>query len=111
MSAERRAEAAGHVRPQIGHRDAAGDVHAAVDQAVDERADDLGAVQDLAVSRARVRRDTIEVHDLTIEQDDRNFRPAFLVNGRTAATGSAFGFTGPPRVKPGLLPHQSESRL
>src|SRR6476469_3370878 len=44
-STERRAEAAGDARAHVGLRRRARDVHAAVDEPVDERANDLRAVE------------------------------------------------------------------
>src|SRR5262245_49280922 len=83
---ERAAEPACHSCAQIGFRSGAGDVHSAVDEAVDQRADDFRAVQHLAVLAADFRRQLIEMEDLTIEEHDRHFRPCFVVNGRPAGT-------------------------
>src|SRR5947208_1227516 len=53
-SAVGRAQPSRDACPEIGFRAAAGDVHAAVDQAVDERADDLGPVEHLAAASTNI---------------------------------------------------------
>lgn len=65
---ERRAEAAGDTRPQVGFRRRCRDVHARIEQAVDQGADDFGAVEDLPVPASNVRGEAIEVEDLAIEE-------------------------------------------
>ena len=71
-------------RAQVGFRPRGRDVHSAVDQSVDQRTDDLGAVQDLAALAADVGREAIEMLDLSIEENDGNFRPGLLVYWRSA---------------------------
>ena len=88
-SAVRRAEPPGDARSQIGFGAGAGDVHAALDQAVDQRADDFRTVHRLAVFCAHVFREAIEIVNLAIEQDDRHLRPRFVVHGRPPGTGLA----------------------
>ena len=82
----RRAEAARDARAQVGFRGGRGDVHAAVDQSIDERPDDFGAVQHLAALAADLDGKTIEVVNLAVEEDHRHFRPGFIVNWRASRT-------------------------
>jgi hypothetical protein len=67
---ERRAQPPCDARPQIGFRSCRRDVHAAVDEAVDQGADDLGPVQKFAALAAKVGGEVVEVKDLTIEEHD-----------------------------------------
>ena len=55
---------------QIGFRPDGRDVHAAVEQAIDQRADNFRAVQHLAALRADIRRKPVEVVNLSIEEND-----------------------------------------
>jgi hypothetical protein len=71
-SAKRAAQSSRDACAQIGFRTRAGDVHAAVDEAVDEGADDLGAVQHLAALPANLAREPIEMKDLPVEEHDRH---------------------------------------
>src|SRR5689334_24758844 len=67
-SAVRRAEAASDAGAQVGFRANCRNVHAAVDQRVDQGADDLRAIQ--TFSGAGAGRQTIEMKDLPVEQYD-----------------------------------------
>src|SRR4030095_1781560 len=51
----------------------ADDVHAAVDEAVDQRANDLRAIQQFAGFAAVGGREAVEVHDLPVKQHDRHY--------------------------------------
>ena len=53
-------------------------------KSVDERADDLGAVQHLAALAADLDGETIEMVNLAVEEDDRHFGPGFVVNWRAS---------------------------
>ena len=66
----------------------ADDVHAAVDEAVDQRANDLRAIQQFAGFAAVGGREAVEVHDLPVEQHDGHFGPRFVVNRRPPGAGS-----------------------
>jgi len=108
-SAEGRAEPAGDSGPQVGLRACGRNVHAAVDQSVDQRPDDFRAVQGAAVLLAR--RKTIEVQDLAIEQHYRDFGPGFAVDRRAAGAGLAASAWRRRTSSPGsgaLLRHQAE---
>jgi hypothetical protein len=72
-SAVRCAEPPRDARAQVGFRGRRRDVHPAVDEAVNQRPDDLGAVQRLAARAAIAGSEPIEVVDLSIEEDDRDF--------------------------------------
>ena len=87
-SAERRAQASRDPRAEIGFRARSGDVHPAVDQPVDQCADDFSAIDHFAAFAADIRREPVEMDDLTIEEDHGDFRPGFMVNGW--ATTSSF---------------------
>ena len=87
MSAVWSAERTSDACAQVGFRAGAGDVHAALDQAVDECADDLGAVHAFAVLVAHVLAEPIEHVNLAIEKNDRHFRPWFIVDRRSAGAG------------------------
>jgi hypothetical protein len=69
-SSVRGAETTGDTRAEISFRNRAADVHAAVEQAIDQCADDLRAVQHLAALCADVRRKPVEVVNLSIEEND-----------------------------------------
>jgi hypothetical protein len=71
--AERRAEPSRNFRAQVRFRAGGTDVHAAVDEAIDQRADDFRPVEHFAASAPDVGREAIEVQDLSVEKDDRNF--------------------------------------
>ena len=88
-SAVRSAKPPGDARAQVGFRAGAGDVHAALNQAIDERADDLGTVHPLAVPVAHVFREAVERMNLAVEEDDRHFGPWLTVDGRPAGAGFA----------------------
>jgi hypothetical protein len=60
---------------------------------VDERSDKLRAAHGGAVLRADVTGQAIQEIDLAIEENDGDFRPRFVVDGRTART--------PPRARGG----------
>jgi hypothetical protein len=85
-SAEGRAQTACDARAKVGFRACRGNVHSAVNQAVDERPDDFGPINRFAVLAPDIGREPVEVDDLPIEEDDRNLRPGFLVDGRPAAS-------------------------
>jgi hypothetical protein len=90
-------------RAQVGFRPGGRDVHPAVDQSIDQSADDFGAVHDLAAPASDVSREAIEVLDLSIEKDDRNLLPGFLVYGRSAAAcsyGARVWLQAPPLRHP-----------
>ena len=88
-SAKRRAEVARDFGAEIGLGTARRDVEAAVEESIDQRPDDLGAVEYLAAAPACSGRQPIEILDLAIEEHDGNLRPGFLMDGRT--TASRFG--------------------
>src|SRR3954471_17849422 len=56
-------------------------------QAVDQRADDFGAVHGLAVPGPYVFGEAIEVVDLAVEEHHRYLGPCLVVHGRAAGTG------------------------
>src|SRR5207244_7580701 len=87
-SAKWRAQTPRDARAQSGFRPTTGDIHPAVDQPVNECTDDLGAIEHLAAFSADVRREPIEVDNLSIEKHHRYFRPSFIVYRRTASAGS-----------------------
>lgn len=60
-----------------------GDINATVFERVDERSDNLGAVDRRAGGAANRDGHLIEEPHLTIEQHDVDFRPVFLVGSRT----------------------------
>ena len=64
------AQASGNARAQVRLGRGTGDVHSAVEQTVNQRADDFGAVQHFAALAADIDGESIEVDDLTVEQDD-----------------------------------------
>jgi hypothetical protein len=64
------AEAPGDARAQVSLGRGTGDVHSAVEQTVNQRTDDFGAVQHFAAFAADIDGESIEVDDLTVEQDD-----------------------------------------
>src|SRR4051794_36006686 len=90
-SAVRRSKPARHHRAQVGFGGRRVHVEAAFDQTVDQRADDLGAIERSAGLAAAVRSEPIEVSDLPIEEDDGDLRPGLVVDGRAARSGFALG--------------------
>ena len=84
-SAVRGGEPARDASAQVGFRTDGADVHAALDQRVDQRADDFSPIQRFPGSGAR--RQTIEVQDLTVEQNDRDLGPGLAVHRRPSGTG------------------------
>src|SRR5580765_8864127 len=85
--AERRAQTPGDPRAEVGFGARCRDVQPAVDQSVDPRTDDFGAVDHFSVLDADVGREPVQVHDLAIEKDHGDFGPGFLVYGRAATAG------------------------
>jgi hypothetical protein len=81
------AQSACDARAKVGFRCAARDVHAAVDQRIDQRPDDFGAIQH-AAGCASARGQALEVGDLSIEQDDRDLRPRFTMDARPSRAPS-----------------------
>src|SRR5262245_3782616 len=77
-------QTARHTSTQIPFGQGSRDVHPAVDEPVDQRANDLGAIQQFAGLAAVGRREAIEVVDLSIEQDHRDLRPRLVMDGRTS---------------------------
>ena len=88
-SAVRRAQPPRHLGSKIGLGPGGADVQTAVDQAVDQRTDDFGAIQRLELIGARRRRKPIEVVDLPVEEDHRDLRPRLAVHWRPAGSGLA----------------------
>jgi len=89
------AQAPGDARPQVRLGCGTGDVHSAVEEAVNERTDDSGAIQQFAAITADIDGESIKVDDLTVKQHNRNFRPGFLMNRRPARSSR---FRGPYRA-------------
>src|SRR5262245_7622952 len=82
-SAVRRAQATSDAAAQVAFGGRT-DVHAAVDEAVDQRANDLGAIEQLAALAAVSGREPIKLRHLTVEEHDGDFRPGLELHGRSA---------------------------
>ena len=70
---------------KIGLRRTAGDIQAAVDEAVDQGSNDFGAVEDLAAPATRAGGELIEMTDLPVEEDNGHLRPGLLMDRRASA--------------------------
>ena len=81
------AQATRYLRPDRGLRRRRGDVEAAVDQSVDEGANQSRAVEHFSALPADICRQSIQMKDLTIEQHDRHLGPCLLVAWRTPPGG------------------------
>src|SRR5260370_38400836 len=69
------AQATRDARAQVRFGRRTGDVHSAVEQAVDERPNDFRAIQRLAAFSADVDGEAIEVDDLAVEKHNQSFGP------------------------------------
>jgi len=71
---ERCTQASGDARTKVGFGAGVCDVHAAVEEAIDQRTDDFRAVQDFAIGRppVAVAGEAIEMGNLPIEEHDRH---------------------------------------
>src|SRR5687768_5463803 len=67
------------------------EIDVAVGERIDERPDQLRARDRGAAVRTDVGGQTIEKHDLTVEEDDRHLGPRFVVHRRTARPSAAGG--------------------
>src|SRR5690349_7983624 len=80
---EGRSETTSHASPEIGLGGDRGDVDPALNQRIDERADDFSAVQRAAVGPGP---DVfVQVGDLPIEEHHGDLRPRLLMHGRPAS--------------------------
>ncbi len=107
-----RAETARDAGAEVRFGAGRGHIDAAVDQGVDERANDFGAVENFSAPAADVSSEPIELDDLAVEQHHGDLGPRFLMDGWAAAAGprseaQCFRFHAFPRHRCRCHPHRN----